>query len=55
MAIAEVYRDLILLEEVKYWNEWGVTTAIVAILFCRGFSIYNSIYKQLTPAFAEVL
>lgn len=50
-AIVEVYRDLILVGEVKHWNEWGVASAIAAILFCSGFSIY----KRLRPAFADVL
>lgn len=54
-AIAEVDRDLILLGEVKHWNEWGVATAIAAIVFYGGLSIYNSIYKWLRPAFADVL
>ncbi|QKQ77345.1 ABC transporter permease [Nostoc sp. TCL240-02] len=50
-AIAEVYRDLILLGEVKHWYEWGVATAIAAIVFYCGFSMY----KRLRPAFADVL
>jgi lipopolysaccharide transport system permease protein len=50
-AIAEVYRDLILVGEVKHWGEWGVATAIAAIIFCSGFAIY----KRLRPAFADVL
>jgi lipopolysaccharide transport system permease protein len=50
-AIAEVYRDLVLVGEVKHWGEWGVTTVISAIVFCIGFSVY----KRLRPAFADVL
>ncbi len=31
-AISEVYRDLILLGEVKHWGEWGVATLISAAI-----------------------
>lgn len=50
-AIAEVYRDLILVGEVKHWGEWGVASAIAVITFSCGFMIY----KRLRPAFADVL
>jgi lipopolysaccharide transport system permease protein len=50
-AIAEVYRDLILVGEVKHWGEWGVATLISALIFACGFSVY----KRLRPAFADVL
>ncbi|MBD2445878.1 ABC transporter permease [Nostoc sp. FACHB-152] len=50
-AIAEVYRDLILVGEVKHWGEWGVATAIASVIFCCGFFVY----KRLRPAFADVL
>ncbi len=50
-AIAEVYRDIVLVGEVKHWGEWGVASAIAAIIFCCGFSVY----KRLRPAFADVL
>jgi lipopolysaccharide transport system permease protein len=50
-AIAEVYRDLVLVGEVKHWGEWGVTTVISALLFGCGFWVY----KRLRPAFADVL
>lgn len=50
-AIAEVYRDLVLVGEVKHWGEWVVTTVISAIVFFIGFSVY----KRLRPAFADVL
>ncbi|WP_315792027.1 ABC transporter permease [Fischerella sp. JS2] len=50
-AIAEVYRDLVLVGEVKHWGEWGATTVISAIVFCIGFLVY----KRLRPAFADVL
>ena len=50
-AIAEVYRDLILVGEVKHWGEWGVASAIATFIFCLGFFVY----KRLRPAFADVL
>ncbi|WP_414526891.1 ABC transporter permease [Nodularia chucula] len=50
-AIAEVYRDLILVGEVQHWGEWGVATGISLIIFCFGFAVY----KRLRPAFADVL
>ncbi len=50
-AIAEVYRDLILVGEVQHAAEWGVAFAISAIIFCCGFLVY----KRLRPAFADVL
>ncbi|MCG6134185.1 MAG: ABC transporter permease [Nostoc sp. LLA-1] len=50
-AIAEVYRDLILVGEVTHWGEWGVASAIAVTMFCFGFTVY----KRLRPAFADVL
>ncbi|PHM09246.1 ABC transporter permease [Nostoc sp. 'Peltigera malacea cyanobiont' DB3992] len=50
-AIAEVYRDIVLVGEVKHWGEWGVACAIATIIFCFGFTVY----KRLRPAFADVL
>jgi lipopolysaccharide transport system permease protein len=50
-AISEVYRDIILVGEVKHWSEWGVASAISAIVFWLGLCVY----KKLRPAFADVL
>ncbi|MBN3925980.1 ABC transporter permease [Nostoc sp. NMS4] len=50
-AIAEVYRDIVLVGEVQHWCEWGVAFAIATIIFCFGFTVY----KRLRPAFADVL
>ena len=50
-AISEVYRDLILLGEVKHWGEWGVATLISAAIFWGGLAVY----RRLRPAFADVL
>ncbi len=50
-AIAEVYRDLILVGEVTHWGEWGVASSIGVIIFSLGLAVY----KRLRPAFADVL
>lgn len=50
-AIAEVYRDLVLVGEVQHWGEWGVASAISLVVFCLGVWCY----RRLRPAFADVL
>ncbi len=50
-AIAEVYRDLILVGEIRHWGEWSVAALISLSLFGFGFWVY----KKLRPAFADVL
>jgi lipopolysaccharide transport system permease protein len=50
-AIAEVYRDLILVGEVKHWGELGVSSLIALVVFCGGLWCY----RRLRPAFADVL
>jgi lipopolysaccharide transport system permease protein len=50
-TISEVYRDLILIGELKHWQQWCVTLAISIILFYGGLTVY----KRLRPAFADVL
>jgi lipopolysaccharide transport system permease protein len=50
-AIAEVYRDIVLVGEVQHWSEWGVASAISVMIFYCGFTVY----KRLRPAFADVL
>ncbi|PZV18253.1 MAG: ABC transporter permease [Pseudanabaena sp.] len=50
-AIAEVYRDIILVGEIKHWSEWGVASAMSVIMLYCGFTVY----KRLRPAFADVL
>lgn len=50
-AIAEIYRDIILVGEIKHWSEWGVASAISVIMLYCGFTVY----KHLRPAFADVL
>ena len=50
-AIAEVYRDLVLVGQVEHWGEWGVASMISLIMFCGGLWVY----RKLRPAFADVL
>lgn len=50
-ALAEVYRDLVLVGEVQHWGEWGVASAVSLIVFWLGVSCY----RRLRPAFADVL
>lgn len=50
-AIAEVYRDLVLVGEVQHWGEWGVASAIALVVFWTGFWCY----QRLRPGFADVL
>ena len=50
-AIAQIYRDLVLVGEVTYWREWGLAFAISLVMFLIGLQIY----KRLRPAFADVL
>ncbi len=50
-AIAEVYRDFVLIGEVKHWGELGVAFTISIIVFFVGFLVY----RKLRPAFADVL
>ena len=50
-AITEVYRDLILVGEIKHWAEWGVASAISLVIFWLGVCCY----QRLRSAFADVL
>ena len=50
-AIVEVYRDFILIGEVKHWGELGVAFTISGIVFIIGVSVY----RKLRPGFADVL
>jgi lipopolysaccharide transport system permease protein len=50
-TISEVYRDIILVGEIKHWIEWGVTSLISAMVFLAGIKVY----QRLRPAFADVL
>ena len=50
-AIAEVYRDIVLVGEIKHWGEWGVSSLIAVVMFFGGLWCY----RRLRPAFADVL
>ncbi len=50
-AIAEVYRDLVLVGQVTHWREWGVASVVSLLVFYIGLKIY----RRLRPAFADVL
>jgi len=50
-TISEIYRDIVLVGEIKHLNEWGAAFAISFTIFCLGFNVY----KRLRPAFADVL
>lgn len=50
-AIAEVYRDFVLVGEVKHWGEWGIASLVSVLVFSGGFFVY----QRLRPAFADVL
>jgi len=50
-TIAETYRGLVLVGEVKHWGEWAIASIISVVIFAGGFWIY----KKLRPAFADVL
>ena len=50
-AIVEVYRDLILVGEVKHWGEWGIASVLSLLVFYGGLMTY----RRLRPAFADVL
>ncbi|MEM6452031.1 MAG: ABC transporter permease [Cyanobacteria bacterium P01_D01_bin.105] len=50
-AIAEMYRDMILVGSVTHWGEWIVALCVSCAVFWGGFWCY----KRLRPSFADVL
>ncbi|MEB3217338.1 MAG: ABC transporter permease [Nostocales cyanobacterium 94392] len=50
-AIVEIYRDFVLVGEVKHWGELGVASTMSGVIFMIGFLVY----RRLRPAFADVL
>lgn len=50
-AIAEIYRDLILVGHVNHWGEWSLATLVATVVFAIGLWCY----RRLRPAFADVL
>jgi lipopolysaccharide transport system permease protein len=50
-AIAETYRDIILVGEINHPGEWAVASLISLLIFGLGFWSY----RRLRPAFADVI
>ncbi len=50
-AIAEIYRDLILVGAIQHWGAWGATWIVSLIVFAIGVKVY----QRLRPGFADVL
>ncbi|WP_340643506.1 ABC transporter permease [Phormidium pseudopriestleyi] len=50
-AIAETYRDIILVGEINHPGEWAVATLISLAIF--GLGLWS--YRRLRPAFADVI
>lgn len=50
-TISEVYRDIVLVGEIKHWSEWGVASATSITIFWLGMRLY----RRVRPAFADVL
>jgi lipopolysaccharide transport system permease protein len=50
-AIAEMYRDVILIGHITHWGAWAVATMISSIVFVGGWWSY----RKLRPAFADVI
>jgi lipopolysaccharide transport system permease protein len=50
-TISEVYRDIVLVGKITHWLEWGVSTAISALIFLCGLIVY----QRLRRVFADVL
>jgi lipopolysaccharide transport system permease protein len=49
--VVELYRDLVLVGEMRHWAEWGILSLISVIIFAIGLWVY----RRLRPAFADVL
>jgi lipopolysaccharide transport system permease protein len=49
--VVELYRDLVLVGEMRHWMEWGILSLISGVIFAIGLGIY----RRLRPAFADVL
>ncbi len=50
-AIAETYRDIVLVGQINHPGEWAVATLISLVIFGLGFWSY----RRLRPAFADVI
>ena len=50
-AIAETYRDMILVGRMQHWGEWFTALVISLVMFGGGLWVY----RRLRPAFADVI
>lgn len=50
-AIAQLYRDLILVGKVNHWGQWLAASGLSLVIFGLGLWVY----RRLRPAFADVL
>lgn len=50
-AIAEMYRDIVLVGEIRHWQVWSVATVVSGCLCLLGYLTY----QKLRPSFADVL
>ncbi|MDJ1185351.1 ABC transporter permease [Roseofilum casamattae] len=50
-AIAETYRDMILVGRMEHWGEWSTALVISLLMFGGGLWVY----RRLRPAFADVI
>lgn len=50
-AIAEMYRDMILIGSIAHWAAWGVATVVSGIVFVGGWWSY----QKMKSAFADVI
>lgn len=50
-AIAELYRDVMLVGQIHHWGEWVVATLLSLGILCLGVKLY----RHLRPAFADVI
>lgn len=50
-ALAEIYRDAIIVGQIQHWGEWAIAAAVASIVFLGGLWSY----RKLRPGFADVL
>jgi len=50
-AIAQVYRDLILVGTLQHVGQWAVASAVAIVVFFGGYAVY----RRLKPGFADVI
>ena len=50
-AVAELYREVVLVGRITHWQEWLIFMGVSILIFKLGLSIY----QRLRPGFADVL